>query len=244
MDESNKTLYIFIDESGNFDFSPKGTNYFVLTSISTVKPLNARKCFLELRYRLLRSGIDQEFFHATEDKQAVRDSVFSYIKRIDDFDVDCVIAQKNKANPSLYLENKFIPDENGGVKILTKHSEEKLYHKISQILLQYIFNRHRNIDSIEKIVVVLGSVFTENKRGYVLKSLKQYLKLQFQKPFYIYFHNTACDINCQLADYCGWAVYVKAERDEGRPYDEIKNKIKSCFDVFARGSTTYYDYKR
>ncbi|MBU1323192.1 DUF3800 domain-containing protein [Patescibacteria group bacterium] len=29
---TNKCLFIFIDESGNFDFSPTGTKYFVLTA--------------------------------------------------------------------------------------------------------------------------------------------------------------------------------------------------------------------
>lgn len=38
-----KTLYLFIDESGNFDFSPKGTKYFVLTALATFDPLMKRE---------------------------------------------------------------------------------------------------------------------------------------------------------------------------------------------------------
>ncbi len=237
-----KTLYIFIDESGNFDFSPNGTKYFVLTAISTVQPLEARDVFSKLKYELLSDGVDQEYFHATEDQQKVRDVVFKNIKGLGDFEIDCVIAQKNKANPSLYLEYDLKTHKDGkGFKISTIHYEEKFYHKISQILLQYIFRRYTN--KVEKIVVVLGSVFTNNKRGYVLKSLKRYFKT-FQKPFYVYFHNTGMDINCQIADYCGWAIYVKVERNEGRPHAEIKDKIKSCFDVFEKGDTIYYQHKK
>ena len=33
-----KTLYVFIDESGNFDFSPSGTKYFILTTLTTIVP--------------------------------------------------------------------------------------------------------------------------------------------------------------------------------------------------------------
>ena len=51
---NENTLYIFIDESGNFDFSPTGTKYFALTSISTTSPLNDRLKMHAYRYKLLR----------------------------------------------------------------------------------------------------------------------------------------------------------------------------------------------
>jgi hypothetical protein len=238
-----KTLYIFIDESGNFDFTENGTKYFVLTAVSTTQPLKAREQFSRLRYELMGDGMDQEYFHATEDKQVVRDAIFKTINNLDDFGIDCVLAQKNKTNPSLYLEQKLKPNKDGkGFKITPIRYEEKFYHKLSEILLQYIFRRHSGKDEIEKVVVVLGSIFTNAKRQYVLKSLKQYFKT-FKKPFYIYFHGTGMDINCQIADYCGWAIYVKSERGELRPYEEIKDKIKSCFDVFGKGDTIYYGHK-
>ena len=241
----NTTLYIFIDEAGNFDFSPTGAKFFVLTAITTTQPLNSRSRFLKLRYELLREGFNQECFHATEDKQQVRDLVFNNIKELDDFEIDSVVAQKNKTNPSLYIEyDIFQKKEGGGVVFKTKHSEEKFYRLISQTLLQYIFNRYQNLAQIEKVVVVLGSIFTKNKREYILKSLKQYLKPKFKKPFYIYFHKAEADINCQLADYCGWALYVNIERGENRPFQNIKEKIKSNFDIFARGTTEYYKYKK
>jgi hypothetical protein len=50
------------------------------------------------------------------------------------------------------------------------------------MLLRYICNRHHENEEIEKIVIVLGSIFTEAKRGYVIKSLKQFFKANFQKP--------------------------------------------------------------
>lgn len=240
-DTSQKTLYIFIDESGNFDFTPTGTKYFALTAVSTLSPLKSREELLqrvyELKYQGWKEGQSDYCFHATEDKQDVRDWVFGALKKLGDIEVDAILAQKNKTNPSLYttLEHK-------GSKFRIIRSEESFYDKISQLLLKYIFSRHENTDSIDKIIVVLGSLFTEKKRGYVLKSLKQYLKANFKKPFCIYFHSTAADINCQIADYCGWAVYVRAERNEERPWAEIKDKIKSHFDVFACGTTTYYNY--
>ena len=236
----NKTLYIFIDEAGNFDFTPNGTKFFVLTAITTTQPLKSRNYFLELRYKLLKTGFNQEYFHATEDKQEVRDLIFNKIKELDDFDIDCVLAQKNKTNPSLYIEHDTCQKEDGEIVLKTIHYEEKFYKLISQTLLQYIFNRYQNFNTVDEIVVVLGSLFTNKKRGYILKSLRQYLKLKFKKPFYIYFHRACADINCQLADYCGWAVFVKIERNERRPSEVISKKLKSRFDIFARGDTEYY----
>lgn len=242
-----KTLYIFIDESGNFDFTPKGTKYFVLTAASTVAPLKDRDELLkrvhELKYAGWNLGQSDYCFHATEDKQEVRDWVFNAIKELVDVEVDAIVAQKNKTNPSLYIQ--YVPSKKAsdffGVKPV--RSEEKFYDKISKMLLQYIFRRYEKQDEIGKIVVVLGSLFTGAKRKYVLKSLKQYFKT-FNKPFYIYFHSTSSEINCQIADYCGWAVFVKYERGEGRPLQEIQDKIKSNFDVFSLGTTEYYAYKK
>lgn len=236
-----KTLYIFIDESGNFDFTVSGTKFFTMTAVSTLSPLQSREELLrrvyEMKYKGWTNGQDDYFFHATEDRQETRDWFFAALKKLD-FDIDTIIAQKNKTHPSLYTKLEL---SNG--RFSTIRSEERFYDKMSQMLLQYVFRRYEGKDGIEKIVVVLGSIFTEKKRGDVLKSLKRYLKQNFKKPFYVFFRSTASDINCQIADYCGWAIYVRAERGEARPWGEIKDKVKSCFDVFRTGKRTYYDYK-
>ncbi len=231
---NNKTLFIFIDESGNFDFSSTGTKYFILTAISTIKPLNEREKLLKYRCQLLSEQTDQEYFHATEDKQTVRDGIYSLISGYDDFFVDSVVTQKNKANPSLYSE---MCSKKG--KITKRIVGAEFYRIVCQTLLQYIFRRF-NSTNIEKIVVILDNLFTDNKRQTVLKSLKSYLKQHCQKRFYIYFHQSKADLNCQIADYCGWAIYVKNERNELRPINKIKTKIKSEFAIFQRGTTEYY----
>ncbi|MBI1982216.1 MAG: DUF3800 domain-containing protein, partial [Candidatus Levybacteria bacterium] len=99
-----KNLYIFIDESGNFDFSKGGTRYFILTSLSTTDPYSIGSPLLQLRYVLLpnysggKALEENGYFHASEDDQSVRDSVFSTIvKSGKDMRIDTVIAQKNKA---------------------------------------------------------------------------------------------------------------------------------------------------
>lgn len=257
-ESEQKTLYIFIDESGNFDFTPTGTKYFAHTAVSTLTPLKSRDELLRKVYALKYAGWKTNqpdyylqadyYFHASEDKQEVRDWVFEAIKRIDDIEIDAILAQKNKTNPSLYTQYEPItgkPGKDGWseIQLKTVRSEELFYDKISQILLQYIFRRYEGRGGIEKIIVVLGSLFTKAKRNYVFRSLEKYLNENFKKSFNIYFRSAASDINCQVADYCGWAVFVRTERGETRPWGEIKDKVKSHFDVFARGDTEYYEYK-
>lgn len=232
---NNKTLFIFIDESGNFDFTSTGTKYFLLTSISSLTPLDNREIFSKYRYELLSQGINQECFHATEDKQDIRDQVFSFLKHCKDFSVDAVIAQKNKANPSLYKETIL---KNG--KRITIKVEDEFYRIICQTLLKYVMRRYNN--SIDNIVIVLDNLFTDKKRHLILKSLKTYLKKYCNIPFLIYFHSSKSDINCQIADYCGWAVYIKHERNELRPIRLIESKLRSEFPIFQTGVTEYYEY--
>ena len=95
-----KILYLFVDESGNFDFSPGGTKYFVLTVLSTTAPFDIGAPLLKLRYDLLPnyacgSSMEEEgYFHASEDSQEVRNKVFSVISQIDHpIRVDSIIAQ-------------------------------------------------------------------------------------------------------------------------------------------------------
>lgn len=237
-----KTLYIFIDESGNFDFSPTGTKYFVLTAISTTEPSIDKEKFLQLKYDLLKTASCQEEFHATEDAQQVRDLVFQKIKETGGFEVDSIIAQKNKANPSLYIRRDIVQAGSapGALKVKTVRTEEKFYHLISQTLLKYIFSRYHKRDQIDEIVVVLGSIFNNTKQGYMLKSLKQFLKQNFSKRFHIFFHPACSDINCQIADYCGWAISVSITRNENRPLAVIRPFVRSTFEIFKTGTNEYY----
>ena len=226
-----RTLFIFIDESGNFDFSPNGTKYFVLSAVSTLSPLGKER-LEEIKYELMKNGINLEYFHAAEDRQIVRNQVYSFIERLEDIEIDSVIVQKNKTNPSLYISMKKKNSKKG----------EKLYTKVLQNLLQYIFCRYENSTKIDQVVVVLSSIFDANKRKLIEKTIKVYLKQIYSKPFYLYFHENRSDKNTQIADYCCWAIYRKWTDGEIRPYNAVKNgnKIKSEFDIFKTGSTIYY----
>lgn len=207
-----KRLYIFIDESGNFDFSERGTRHFVLTAVSSFTPLHRRTALMHLRYELLAQDHDQEFFHATEDKQFVRNEVFRILAQLADIDIDAVIARKQEIRGLMRFD-------------------DALYGTMLHCLLSNIFHRHEAGD-VKDIVVVVGALFTGRKREFILKRLKVQLKQMTTKPYRIYFHRVIADLNCQMADYCGWAIYVAFERNEARPLGAIKHLIRNKFQVF------------
>jgi hypothetical protein len=232
--QEKKTLFIFLDEAGNLDFSRTGSKYWSLTAVCTFMPAVGRQAFVELLYSLASAGVGQECFHATEDRQAVRDEVFRCITVLNDFEIHCVIAEKCKAHPSLYRR----PVTRKG-KVIWIKDESPFYDVICRTLLKYIFKRWKfaNADSI---VVVLSSLFTNEKQRALAGTLKTYLKRHTKKPFHIYFHQTKSDFNCQIADYCGWAITINWERNEDRSWDLIKNKVQSVFEIFRYGTGTHY----
>ncbi|GAG08585.1 unnamed protein product, partial [marine sediment metagenome] len=72
-------LFIFFDEAGNDDFSPSGTKHLVWTTVATENAALLVPELYELKHNICGSGLDLERFHATSDKQRVRDRVFELL---------------------------------------------------------------------------------------------------------------------------------------------------------------------
>lgn len=226
---NKQVLYIFVDESGNFDFSKTGTKYFVLTSFSSFEPFYNRDKILYLKYDLWENNLGLEYFHASEDKNSVREKVFLFINTLTNYiKIDSVIIQKNKANPSFYKNES--KNEKG----------RNIYELSLKCLLKYIFKRGENI-IIDKIIIILNSIFEYNKRELILKTIKNFLKENFKIPFEIYFFDSKSDLNCQIIDYICWAIFRKWEKEEFIYHNYIKHMIKSEFDMFEKGENVYYE---
>ena len=227
-----KTLYLFIDESGNFDFTPSGTKFFILTVLSTIQPFEIGSKLLKLRYYLLPdyacgpSMEERGYFHASEDKQEVRNQVFSILINIDQtMRVDTVVAQKNKTHPTL------------------RQHQVEFYKIMGEAALKYAFNRAA-WQGYDHVVIIFSSIFDRKKRGVLKQAFKSLIKSQAQVPFALYFHNSEVDLCNQAADYFGWAVYRKWESEDYRSYNNVKPLIKTEFQIFEKGDQIYYDYKK
>lgn len=220
---NGRVLYIFLDEGGNMDFSPSGTKYFTITSISKERPFEAYKSLCDLKYNLVELGTEIEYFRASEDRQTVRNSVFDIIDRhLDETRIDSLIVEKNKTDPALQKEEKFFP--------------EMLGHLLSYIIKEY------DLNLFEKVIVFTDSLPIQKKRKAVEKAIKKALahKLPGGAAYYIFHHASKSNYDLQIVDYCNWAIYRKWERQDLRSYKTIQRVLKSELDIFKTKDKSYY----
>jgi Protein of unknown function (DUF3800) len=216
-------LYIFLDESGNLDFSGNGSRFFLITGVVQERPFEAYKALYDLRYDLIEAGDDIHWFHATEDKQAVRNRVFAIIQQnLDGMRVDALIVEKRKTHPNLQQESRFYPEMLG---YLLRHvlgaTDLEPYKEV--IVMTARLKSGAQSKEFEKIVkVTLAKMLPEKVRWRVLH------------------HPSHCNFDLQIADYCSWAIYRKWNDSDNRSYNLISSAVRKEFDIFSRGTKFYY----
>jgi hypothetical protein len=222
-------LYVFVDESGNFDFSPTGSLYFVMSAVVTSDPIQGVDLLLKWRHHVLAGADghpqavskprDCTHFHCSEDEQYTRNGVFSIIEKLD-VSVYSVIVQKNKAKPSIRTQDIF-------------------YQRTFKALVPYILRRNEQSDPVHVFVSQIG---LKSKRSAMVASLKEALnagKGGF-RHYYLHFHPNHSHHMLQVSDYVCWAIARKWERNDDRSHATVAGKIATEFDLFSRGTRTYY----
>ena len=218
-----RCLYIFLDEAGDFAFSEKGTRYFIVGSITAERPFPVYPDLTELKYSLAEQGTDMEYFHASENAQAVRDQVFAIIqKHLDGIRIDTTIAEKRKTGPALQPPEKFYPQMIG-------------YH-LDYILRQY------GLADYDSVLVYTDRIPVQRNREAIKKAIKQALSkaLPDGVSFQVLHHDSKSNFQLQVADYCTWAVYRKWAKQDERSYRVIAAAVRSEFDIFRTGTRMYY----
>jgi hypothetical protein len=219
-------LYIFLDEGGNFDFSPSGTKTFTITAVSMIRPFTFYESFTSLKYDLIEEDLDLEYFHATEDRQIIRDKVFEIIiQHLPNLRIDTVIVDKRKTAPFLREIDKFYP-------------------KMLGYLLRYLCTQENLAKYSSVIVIVTTDAIPVNKKRKAVEKAVKTVLAEIMRPlgkvYRILHHGSKSAYALQVADYCNWAIYRKWERADCRSYELIKSRVKSEFDIFEAGSTLYY----
>lgn len=216
-------MYVFLDEAGNLDFSPTGTGYFVITSLTKRRPFEAYKPLTELKYDLIELGVSLDYFHAAEDQQATRNQVFDIIAaHLAEVRLDSLIVEKRKVGPSLRAEVRFYPEMLG-------------------YLLNYII-RGVSLKDVRETIIVTDRIPVERKREAVEKAVRQTLSAVLPNDirYKVLHHESKSNVDLQIADYCNWAVYRKWDRQDRRSYDRIQRALASEFDIFQSGTTYHY----
>jgi len=222
----NRCAYIFLDEAGNFDFSPTGTRYFVLTSVSTRRPFAAHAALDDYKYDCLEFGLDTEYFHCADDNPRVRGRVFELIaEHLDGLRIDSLIVEKRKTDPALREDKRFYPEMLG-------------------YLLKFVLPKEVE-SGAEEVIVITDTIPVQKKRQAIEKSIQQALaKMLKMLPtgirYRILHHASRSHYGLQVADYCCWAVFRKWQRGETGHYDRVKPAVRSEFDIFRTGTRYYY----
>jgi hypothetical protein len=216
-------LYVFLDEAGDFNFSVTGTKFFTLTTITKTRPFSWDAPLISLKYDLIEVGLDMEYFHAAEDRQAVRDRVFGIItSNLVDLRIDSLIVEKPKTGPALQVVEKFYP-------------------RMIGYLLRYVLDP-KNHKDFSEVIVITDSIPVSRKREAVEKAVKQTLSkmLPMGTKYRVLHHASKSCVGLQIADYCNWAIFRKWERGDLRSHDLIRSGIQSEFDIFKSGNRYYY----
>ncbi len=216
-------LYIFLDEGGNLDFSPSGTQFFTISSVTKIRPFRIAPSLDSLKYDLIEGGLDIEYFHASEDKQHVRDRVFDIIQRnLSALHIDSLIVEKRKTGPALLQPVQFYP-------------------RMLGYLLRHVLNNHA-LAGIVEVIVITDQIPVQKKRRAVEKAVKITLRAMLPAGvrFRVMHHSSKSAQGLQVADYCNWAVFRKWERGDTRSYGLIQAGIRSEFDIFRTGTRYYY----
>jgi len=221
--ENNRCVYIFLDEGGNLDFSPSGTAFYTMTSVTTLRPFQLHTPLDEFRYDLIEYGLNTEYFHCADDNRHIRDKVFSLIvEKQDSFRVNSIVIEKRKTGTSLQDAKHFYP-------------------KMLGYLLRYVIE-NLNREQIDEVIVITDSIPVARKKQAIEKAIKQTLADMLPKDckYRVLHHASRSHVGLQIADYCNWAIFRRWERKDYTYWERIKKCINSEFDIFRMGVTYYY----
>lgn len=207
--------YIFLDESGNFDFSISGTRYFILTSVTLYRPFPMTNVLDSYRCECLEFGLDMESFHCANDNRHVRGRVFDLIAdHLDEIRVDSIVVEKRKVS-------------------LLLRKGKNLYPWVLSRLLQFVIRQETKKGTRQFIVITDRLPFRGNPHTVQTTVHRTLARLMLGDPKVQIFHHASCShYGLQLADYCCWAIFQKWERGKLTYSNRIGAAIRSEFDIF------------
>jgi hypothetical protein len=225
--------YLFADESGNFDFRDHtkyqgATKHFAVGTILFEDDKDRRALevdLLDLRRTMISNGLPiKGEFHATEDKQAVRDGVFKVLAD-HNFVVDVTIMEKAKSMPRL------------------RTSEARFYQYAWYYHFKYF--ARQSFQPEDDLTVMTATLGTKAKQRDFRTAVEDVVTqcCDFRVKRRVVCHPSASDLGLQAADYAVWAVMRDIEKGDDRSRRIIDDKIRSVYQLFSSGTTYYYGPK-
>lgn len=204
------TVYMYLDESGNFDFGPNGSEMFIMTCVVMNRPFRLSHVLMDYRYDCLENNVEIEKFHACEDTKDVRLGVY---KRL------AALGSGVRAY-SVSIEKNQVPE--------SMRKASSLYSEVFSWIVEEVY-RNECGPATEKAIVVTDSLPKQARKKEVEGPLKTFMKRVFQNngiPYLLMHHCSSCDPNLQVADYYCWAVHRKLVKGLDWPYSVIEGFVK------------------
>lgn len=226
-----RVLYCFLDEAGNFDFSPSGTPYYLYTALVADDPFPLNRGMLEAKYTLLCSNklfsashSSNDFFHAAEDTPLTRRLAYRTLQEhVGEFRVYTVVVQKNKVPPLLREQKTF-------------------FSMVMRNLLEDVMKRENVVGRYDHLGILTDRIPVQRKSAAIIGSIKSSLKssLGDAVTYSLSSMDSKSDFGLQAADYCSWAIYRAWTNDDVQFRNLILPSIKYERDFFEDAGAIYY----
>ncbi len=230
------TLYIFVDESGNRDFTQKGSKYFMFNFLMKKRPFNLHNTIANYRYTLLEKNLDPfkgndrrlniEYFHASKDNRHIRENMLNLITTFDKESVQIYsyILEKPKVDPTKREE-------------IDKFYIDNLTFAITQLLKLLAIDKN--------FIVITDRLPLEKNEKLQAKALKQGIAKYIEENnlelrYDIFHHCSASSTNLQIVDYISWAIFRKYEHNDDKAFQKIKKYIIKMDDMTKLREKLYY----
>jgi len=235
MEDINDTVYIFVDEAGDMDFSVKGSKYYMFNFLIKQRPFNLHEIISNYRYSLLERNLDPlngkrldiEAFHAHNDNKFIKEEIFKLISTFDTKSVKTYsyILEKPKVNP------------------LKRKEKDKFYIDNLTLAIEQLLDKLK----IDKnfIIITDNLPVKQNKRkqiGALKKGVKEYIRNHDLSIRYDIFHHcSASSVNLQIVDYVSWAIFRKYEMGQDNYLKKIEKYFISIDDMTKDREFKHYE---
>jgi hypothetical protein len=216
------STYVFADEAGCFTFSrkPNVSKYFILCTVTT-KSLDICNALHVLRHRLVWQGAPiGDYFHASEDKQVVRDAVFAELIK-HQFLIHATILEKSKAQPQVRVSKARF------------YKYPWFYH--------FSHGVRKNIDADNPTLVTAASVGNKKEKLTFSTAINDVMAQTISNAKWaVDFRPSISEYGLQAADYCAWAIQKRWELKDDRSFSLIAERVVYEYDLWKRGTKHYY----
>ena len=217
------SAYVFLDESGNLDFNSSGSRYFVMTSVSLVRPFPWFAKLDDLKYDCMELGHDLEGFHCAHDKWHIRSKVFDIIAMdLDAIIIDYLVVDKPKTAPEYQHAGRF-------------------YSYMLGYLLRHVVTSEPCVRS-DQITVIADTIPVKKQRQLAEHKIRRTFaaKAPSGRQFSILHHDSRSHYGLQVADYCSWAQYRALQQGDPTCFDKIASAVRKKLEIYRSVESRFY----